>query len=92
MWEHGRLILILFGLLSLAACNSWRDASLANQGNVQLSVSITSPQRDQVTNSRVVEARVSLTGAPRIYKPPYPNQALQLCLEHEPPCLPIGRP
>ncbi|AWR87160.1 hypothetical protein Mtai_v1c19260 [Meiothermus taiwanensis WR-220] len=28
----------------------------------------------------------------RIYKPPYPNQALQLCLEHEPPCLPIGRP
>ncbi|RIH74248.1 hypothetical protein [Meiothermus hypogaeus] len=29
---------------------------------------------------------------PRIYKPPYPNQALQLCLEHEPPCLPIGRP
>jgi len=34
----------------------------------------------------------SYLGEFRIYKPPYPNQALQLCLEHEPPCLPIGRP
>lgn len=66
MWEHGRLILFLFGLLSLAACNSWRDASLANQGNVQLSVVITSPQRNQTTNSRVVEARIALAGASRV--------------------------
>ncbi|WP_156113837.1 helicase-related protein [Meiothermus ruber] len=35
---------------------------------------------------------MELVKALRIYKPPYPNQALQLCLEHEPPCLPIGRP